>query len=445
MPESTTPQPPKHQTPEKQQPLTERGLQRRLKRHFMKSTHEFFAVCIPGLENLCKAELDALNDNLNDSLETKLIETIDIEHGGVSFTGPLELLYHTNLNLRIAHRILLRIDSFLAQNPPMLYNKARKIPWEHYLGFSDEFRLHSTARSSKLNHHEQLQNIIHDAILARMEPLGRKPVVNSDTNTSGANNSGANIDFQIRLYQDRCHLSLNTSGTHLHKRGYRVAQGKAPIRESLAAALLMLSDWQEHDLIYDPMCGAGTIMIEAASLARKLPLPAVTKRNFAFEASPFFQESRWQRLQNTALEQSLSESAIKLIASDIDIDVLDKAQENAETATVDKDITFFQANIEDLNLRQLDLSSDKTTVDAFSAAKSPLIVVNPPYGERLGDKDAALALYQNLINALPRDSHLAVITPYPESFEHPDLDIQKLHKLPNAQLDTVFLKAQKLI
>lgn len=411
---------------QEQTQLTERGLERRLKRHVMKATHEFFAVCIPGLEDLCKTELEALDAP---------IESIEIEHGGVSFTGPLELLYHSNLNLRIAHRILLRMDSFLAQNLPMLYNKARKIPWEHYIGFASDLRLHSTARKSKLNHHENIQRTVHDAVLARMQPLGREPIVDND----------ANIDFQLRLYQDRCHISLNTSGDHLHKRGYRVTQGKAPIRESLAAALLMLSDWQEHDLIYDPMCGAGTIIIEAASLARKLPLPAVTKRDFAFESSPFFQEGRWQRLQNTALENSLDTSPIKLIASDIDPDVLDKAQQNATTANIATDVSFFQADITELNLRQLELSSDKTTVEAFSQAKSPLIVVNPPYGERLGDKEAALDLYQKLIEVLPKGCHLAVITPHPESFEHPDLRILKRHKLQNAQLDTVFLKAQKLV
>ncbi len=405
--------------------LTERGLERRLKRHVMKATHEFFAVCIPGLENLCKAELDALDVP---------IETVEIEHGGVKFTGGLELLYHSNLNLRIAHRILLRMDSFLAQNLPMLYNKARKIPWEHYVGFSEDLRLHSTARKSKLNHHENLQRTTHDAILARMQPLGRDPIIDD----------ASPIDFQLRVYQDRCHISLNTSGDHLHKRGYRVAQGKAPIRESLAAALLMLSDWQDHDLIYDPMCGAGTIIIEAASLARKLPLPAVTERQFAFEASPFFQESRWQRLKNTALENSLDQSSIKLIASDIDAEVLEKAQQNADTATVDTDIGFFQADIADLNLRNLDLSSDKTTVEAFSKASSPLIVVNPPYGERLGDKDEAMSLYQKLIKLLPKDSHLAVITPHPEAFQHPDLVIEKRHRLQNAQLDTVFIKAKKV-
>lgn len=405
--------------------LTERGLERRLKRHVMKATHEFFAVCIPGLEKLCKAELDALDVPF---------ETIEIEHGGVKFTGGLELIYHSNLNLRIAHRILLRMDSFLAQNLPMLYNKARKIPWEHYIGFGEDLRLHSTARKSKLNHHENLQRTTHDAILARMQPLGREPIIND----------ASKIDFQLRLYQDRCYISLNTSGDHLHKRGYRITQGKAPIRESLAAALLMLSDWQEHDLIYDSMCGSGTLIIEAASLARKLPLAAVTEREFSFEASPFFQESRWQRLKKTALEKSLDASPIKLIASDIDPEVLEKAEQNASTATVDTDISFFQADIQDLNLRNLDLSSDRTTVDAFSKAKSPLFVVNPPYGERLGDKKEAHYLYQKLINLLPKDSHLAVITPHPEAFEHPDLNIQKRHKLQNAQLDTVFLKAQKL-
>ena len=406
--------------------LTERGLERRLKRHVMKATHEFFAVCIPGLEELCKAELEQLDAP---------IETISIEHGGVSFTGSLELLYHANLNLRIAHRILLRIDSFLAQNLPMLYNKARKIPWEHYIGFSSEIRLHSTARKSKLNHHENIQKTIHDAVLARMQPLGREIAIDDE----------APIDFQLRLYQDRCHVSLNTSGDHLHKRGYRVEQGKAPIRESLAAALLMLSDWQDHDLIYDPMCGAGTIIIEAASLARKLPLPAISKRNFSFESSPFFQEGRWQRLQNTALENSLDTSTIKLIASDIDPEVLDKAQNNAEKATVDSDISFFQADIGDLNLRNLDLSSDRTTVEAFSEAKSPLFVINPPYGERLGDEKQVLTLYQKLINLLPKDSHLAVITPHPQAFEHADLAIEKRFSLKNAQLETVFLKAKKLV
>jgi putative N6-adenine-specific DNA methylase len=241
--------------------LTERGLERRLKRHLLKENQTYFAVCAPGFEEVTKQNIEGLEN----------ITVLSAETGGITFQGNLNTMYHTNLQLRTAHRVLLRVDDFLAQSYPMLFNKVKKIPWELYLGFNKTCSIHVSAKESRLHQHKTIAKTIHDGISEYMQTLGLSPHLNVDAPT----------EIHVRLFQDRCTLSINTSGEHLHKRGYRQLVSEAPIRETLAASILQTVDVQSFEMILDPMCGSGTFLIEAVLMLKNIA-PGL-QRNFAFE------------------------------------------------------------------------------------------------------------------------------------------------------------------
>jgi putative N6-adenine-specific DNA methylase len=254
--------------------LSERALQRRLKRYVYKAEHRFLATCAPGFEDVLEGEVRGLEG----AKDLTLIE------GGVEFSGPFELIYHANLRLRTANRVLWRLAEFLAQSYPMLFDKARKLPWERYLGFAPGFAVKVSAKASRLRHHKKLAATLHSAVLRALEPHGLEPALSD----------GAPLTIHRRMFEDRCTLSLDTSGELLSRRGYRQATAKAPIRESLAAACFMACNWQDYDLIVDPLCGSGTLIVEAAAgtavaarvaEARRASLASVRTTTTA-EASP---------------------------------------------------------------------------------------------------------------------------------------------------------------
>jgi putative N6-adenine-specific DNA methylase len=326
--------------------LTPRALTRRLKRHLYKAPQRFMAVCAPGLEPYLLSEVQALG----------VSEAVPVS-GGVEFVGPLDLSYAANLWLRTAHRVLLRIDDFLAQSLPMLYNRARRIPWELYLGFSPTVSLRVSAKASRLQQGAGVANTLYQAILARLTPLGLQPVHTED----------APLEILVRLFQDRCTLSLNTSGLHLHKRGYRLATAKAPLRETLAAGIAMACQAQRYDLIVDPMCGSGTLLIEAGLLAAGIPPGG--QRAFAFEQAPFFQPGKWRRLKESAMSQRRP-APIVLLGSDLDPGAVRAARSNAHRAGLELAINQADA----LRLPYDELSKQ---------GARRLLLCNLPYGQRI--------------------------------------------------------------
>jgi putative N6-adenine-specific DNA methylase len=336
---------PKQSLP-KEETLTTRGLERRLKRHLLKETQEYFAVCAVGFEGGLEQELLPLSP---------LLTIISKEPGGVTFTAPLETLYHTNLHSRTAHRILLRIDDFLAQSYPMLFNKVSKLPWELYLGFNKTYSIQVSAKESRLHQHKTIAKTIHDGITDYLKPLGLSPRLTDD----------APLEIHARFFQDRCTLSVNTSGEHLHKRGYRQLVSEAPIRETLAASILQSVNVQNFETIVDPMCGSGTFLIEAAMILENTPLGL--QRSFAFEQLPFFQASKWERFKREALAKQ-TETSVKLLGFDIDPKNIEIARANAVKAGV-ADLIIFE--VADAKILQV------------SATGKLLMICNVPYGERL--------------------------------------------------------------
>lgn len=329
--------------------MTPRALERRLKRHLRKAPQHFMAVCAMGLEPFLAQELRRLG-----------AADIAPVRGGVEFSGPLDLVYTANLELRTAHRVLLRISTFLARSLPMLYDRARRLPWELYLGFSPAVSVNISAKASRLQAGSAVATTLYQAILARLGPLGLNPALSDD----------APLAVAVRLFQDRCTLSLNTSGHHLHQRGYRLAGAKAPLRETLAAGIALACDATQYDLIVDPMCGSGTLLIEAGLLAASIP-PG-KQRTFAFEAAPFFQPSKWQRLRAQALASAHPVRPM-LWGSDRDAAAVRAAQDNAALAGVP--LTLHQGDALKLPYESLGRLGVRR-----------LLVCNLPYGKRVSDE-----------------------------------------------------------
>ena len=336
--------------------LTPAGLERRLKRHLIKAPHEFLAVTTPGMEAALEGEIRALPN----------VTALRRINGGVEFGGPLETVYHAGLRLRTANRVLMRIDSFVAKSYPELYNKARRIPWELYCGFSKTVGIHATARVSRLHHTENIAQAVFDALSEHMGKLGVKVAL--DKKSEGPR-------FAVREADDTCTVSIDASGSFLYKRGYREEIAHAPLRESIAAALLMLVEWQKFPVVADPLCGSGTFLIEAACLARNIA-PGLM-REFAFSAWPSFNAPVWERAKREAVGAQKAKASVRLLASDISSKAVEAAKGNAGRAGVAEDIVFRSGNC-------LEFNRDG------SEGKTGLIISNLPYGKRAfagGDLD----------------------------------------------------------
>jgi putative N6-adenine-specific DNA methylase len=326
--------------------LTPAGLERRLKRHLLKATQHFFAATIPGLEPMLEQEVRLLPQ----------ASAVRLVTGGVEFSGPLAIVYHANLKLRTAHRVLLRIDSFAARSYPELYNKARRRPWELYTGFEKEIAFEAASVSSRLHHTENIAKAVFDGCADHMQQLG----------VAVTRHKEAALRFFVRFANDRCTISADSSGTLLYKRGYRQELGHAPLRETIAAAMLMNAGWGRFPVIADPLCGSGTLIIEAALCAMNRAVGA--GRSFAFLSWPWFRQSIWDRFKR---EARAGEKAcqVRLYAADISPRAVASATNNAQRAGVADAISFCRENCMEFNR-------------SGSVGRSGLVIANLPYGKR---------------------------------------------------------------
>ncbi len=331
---------------------------------------ELFAVCAPGLEDVLEVEMRAL-----------ALDVGKRDIGGVAFSGGSSALFRANLWLRTATRVIARVGDFHARLFDELERHSRKLSWSRFLASGQPVRLRVSTSKSRLYHT--------GAVAQRIAEAMEKSTGVAPTVTSGGDDDDETGDTPlviVRLFRDQCTVSIDSSGALLHRRGYRLATAKAPLRETLGAALLLASGWDRETPLVDPLCGAGTIPIEAALMSRRIP-PGLT-RTFAFMRWPGFHEPTWRKMLEEARAQILPAAPAPVFGSDRDAGAIVASRENAARAGVSADIVFEEKVI------------SRVAPPAGVAAGS--IVTNPPYGVRVGDRDALRNLYAQL-GSIARD------------------------------------------
>lgn len=314
------------------------------------------ATCLFGLEKLVGDEVDALG--------YKRIETID---GRVTFEAPPEGVAVCNINFRFAERLYINMGSFYANTFEQLFQGVKNIPWEQYIGEYDMFPVKGHSIKSKLFSIPDCQKIIKKAVVTRLESVyGRK--IFPET--------GVNYKIEFFILNDKATLMIDTSGDGLHKRGYRPEANDAPIRETLAAAMVAISRPRDEVILVDPCCGSGTIPIEAALMDMNVA-PGIN-RSFIAETFPAFPKSMWDAARADARSKQRP-PVRKIFGFDIDENALQIAAKNAQRAGAEHII------FENRDVRKF--------VSPIPEARGT-IVCNPPYGERLMDKESAYKLYE---------------------------------------------------
>lgn len=313
-------------------------------------TFEIFLAAAPGTEDSLRAEACA-----HGWAQARSIP------GGVTFTGGWPDVWRANLELRGPTRVLARFASFKAQHLSQLDKRARQLPWAELLRPCEPFRVEATCTLSKIYHSgaatERVERAVADAMGA---------AVSDD----------AEVCIRVRIDHDVCTVSVDTSGELLHKRGHKEAVNKAPMRETLAAMLLRQCGYDGTETVVDPMCGSGTFVIEAAEIAAGLP-PGRNRR-FAFERLATFEPEAWATIKRARPGR---ETAVRCYGFDIDPAAIEKATANARRADVDG-ITEFQTR--------------NVSLLVPPVATPGLVIVNPPYGARLGDRHTLTTLYRTL-------------------------------------------------
>ncbi|MDG1190170.1 MAG: THUMP domain-containing protein [Flavobacteriales bacterium] len=293
--------------------------------------------------------------------ELKQLGAMDVEvlNRAVSFVGDIGFMYKANLNLRTAIRILKPVFNFTARKDVELYEKALELDWQKYISVDNTIAVNAVVHSDFFNHSHYVALKVKDAIVDYFRNLtkGRRPDVDT---------KNPDIRINIHVSNDKCTLSLDSSGESLHKRGYRHATNEAPISEVLAAGLILLSDWDRKSDFLDPMCGSGTILIEAAMIACNIP-PALHRKKFCFMNWNNFDEPLWDKIKEVSMNK-VSDFEGRIIGCDRAFASIRKAQENIKDAMLDDMIEVKRANF----VRKPELLPNGGT-----------ILFNPPYGERL--------------------------------------------------------------
>ncbi|MBQ9773786.1 MAG: class I SAM-dependent RNA methyltransferase [Clostridia bacterium] len=361
---------------------------------------ELVATCLFGLEKLLGEEIDALG--------LKRLDTMD---GRVTFEGELRDIPRANLSLRCAEHVFIKLAAFPATTFSELFDGVRAISWEDWIGKLDAFPVKGHAIKSKLYSVPDCQSIIKKAAVERL---------GAHYGVKWFAESGTKYQIEFFLFKDVATLMLDTSGIPLHKRGYRPAAGPAPLRETLAAALALTARPREEILFWDPMCGSGTIAIEAALiLSNRAP---GLGRSFAAEEFAQIPASLWKDAREAAEAAIKVDSPYEVYASDIDEDMLDVVYENALRAGVEEHLNIFQADVRNIQ---------KPAPD-----RRGTIVCNPPYGERLMTPAEAEALYRDMGRAFADLSpwQIYIITSHPQFERFYGARADKIRKLYNGMI-----------
>ena len=340
------------------------------------ATFLMLAKTFKGLEEVLAQELIELGAN-----------DVQLERRAVSFRGDKALLYRANLCLRTASRILVPIvEATLTPKKKniapedLLYEAVKRVEWSRYMSVENTFAIDATVYSDTFRNSRFVTYRVKDAIADYwMEHADKRPSVAVEA---------PDILINVHIAKEHLTLSLDSSGESLHKRGYRVANTEAPINEALAAGMLLMAGWKGQSDFYDPMCGSGTLLIEAALIARNIA-PGVFRQAFAFEKWPDFDAELWSDIYNDDSQEH--EFTHKIYGSDASFYAIQQAAKNIKSAGVQKDVELKQIRMEEIKISNLQSSISNP---------SPLVMLNPPYGERLKSNKEMEVLYSAIGSTL---------------------------------------------
>jgi len=371
------------------------------------SDFKMIATTFFGLEEVLAGELLRLG-----------AKNIEAHNRAVSFYGDEGFMYKANLCLRTALRILKPIYSATVINEEQLYDEVQKINWDKFMHVDQTLAVSAVLNTENFNHNQYIAQKTKDAICDQFRAkMGKRPSVDKD-----------NPDFSLYvfIFKDEMQLMLDCSGVPLYKRGYRQQADMAPLNEALAAGMILLTGWDARlSALYDPMCGAGTILIEAALIAANIP-PGYYRKDYCFKHWPDFNEELYEKIYEGAVSK-IKNIPVDMIGTDVSAHVIEKARENAKAAKVDDMIRFIQADFFETS---------------FGLEKKYTIITNPPYGERL-KKDDIFALYKKMGDTFKhkyKGSTAWVISSGKDAMKHVGLKTSRKIVLFNGGLECRFCK-----
>lgn len=363
---------------------------------------ELIATSAFGLESLVARELRGLG-----------YEPEILENGRILFRGNVSAVVEANLWLRCADRVLIRLGTFEAKDFGQLFDQTYALPWEAWIGPDAAFPVNGRSLKSQLSSVPACQKIVKKAIVEKLKAAHA---------TDTLPETGPKYTVEVALLKDVATLTLDTTGPSLHKRGYRTLTGRAQLKETLAAALVMLSIWRPEQSLVDPFCGTGTIPIEAALIGRNIA-PGL-RRSFDAEAWPNIPQEIWEPARAHARQVVRPGLPQRIIGTDIDEEALSLARYHAEQAGVAEDIHFQQKDFADLS----------------SKREYGCVIANPPYGERIGEQhevEALYALMPQVLRRLKTWSHY-ILTAYPNFEQLVGQKADRRRKLYNARIECTY-------
>jgi len=365
----------------------ENSFQKRFRRQVTGREQLFFAATAPGLENLCRREFLSLSLPENG---------LSVSGDGITFSGRVHDCYTANLYLRTANRILMRIAAFKATNFRMVRRKLSDFPWELYLQPNQPYELRVSARRSRLYHTKAIAEQFEAAISGRFASIFQE--------VQDIEKAGKSQKIFVRVAGDDLTVSLDSSGEHLHKRGIKIHGSRAPVRETIAAAVLQLAGYTGKEPLVDPMCGSGTFSLEGAMMANHIP--AGWFRGFAFETWPFFRPERWNHIRREAGKKIQRPEKPVIFSSDHDAEVCRLLRDRIQEKGLSDTILVSHRNFFDISVSDLSGMGGRN--------RKGMVVINPPYGLRLGTRKESEALFVEICRKLSRDFKgwkLAMIVP----------------------------------
>ncbi len=342
---------------------------------------------------------------------------IEKHNRAVGFSGDLGFMYKANLCLRTALRILVPIHTFEVNNEQDLYNQINEIQWEEYMEVDDTLAINCSLNSTLFNHSQFLEQKTKDAIVDRFRTLyGKRPSVDT---------TFPSLRINLFVNENKCILSLDSSGESLHKRGYRDKTNVAPINEVLAAGMILLTGWNKLTNFVDPMCGSATILIEAALIAGNIP-PGSYKELFGFEKWKNFDKDLWDTIYEAAMNK-VNENMPLILGGEISKNVARKAIINVNEANLKKSIRIETCAFDDLEVPE----------------GRGILVINPPYGERMDKDEDINGLYKSIGDTLKKKwagYDAWIITSNFEAAKYIRLDPKPKIKLFNGSLECRFMR-----